>query len=139
MRLAVWPRADNRGLFPGRNGAYIVRENERVARVVGKAGKYLRIEVVGMMVARENAQALIAVYLRQLALGIVKKTDNILPFRKKRAVPDVCNAHGAASFMIYISENSVFYVNQVYGPQGARASYSFDFFLSVSANVGSEH
>ena len=92
---AVWPRADNRGLFPGRNGAYIVRENERVARVVGKAGKYLRIEVVGMMVARENAQALIAVYLRQLALGIVKKTDNILPFRKKRAVPDVCNAHGA--------------------------------------------
>ena len=41
--------------------------------------------------------------------------------------------------MIYISEKSVFYVNQVYGPRGARASYSFDFFLSVSANVGSEH
>ena len=63
--------------------------------MIGKAGKYLRIEVVGMMVARENAQALIAVYLRQLALGIVKKTDNILPFRKKRAVPAECNAHGA--------------------------------------------
>ena len=63
--------------------------------MVGKAGEYLRIEVVGMMVARENAQALIAVYLRQLALDIVKKTDNILPFRKKRAVPDVCNAQGA--------------------------------------------
>ena len=63
--------------------------------MIGKAGEYLRIEVVGMAVARENAQALIAGYLRQIALGIVKKTDDILPFHKKCAVPDVCNAHSA--------------------------------------------
>ena len=54
-----------------------------------------------MMVARENAQTLIAVYLRQLALGIVKKTDNILPFRKKRAVPDVCNAVSYTHLDVY--------------------------------------
>ena len=41
--------------------------------------------------------------------------------------------------MIYISEKSVFYVNQVYGQSRVRASYIFDFFLSVSANVGTEH
>ena len=92
---AVWPCTDNRGFSPRRNGADIVREDERVARMIGKAGEYLRIEVVGMAVARENAQALIAGYLRQIALGIVKKTDDILPFHKKCAVPDVCNAHSA--------------------------------------------
>ena len=63
--------------------------------MIGKAGEYHRVKMVGMVVACENAQALIARYLRQIAPGIVKKADNVLPLRKKCAVFDVCNAHGA--------------------------------------------
>ena len=63
--------------------------------MTGKPLEDLRVEVIGMMMACENAQALIALYLRQIAPGIVKKADNVLPFRKKCAVFDVCNAHGA--------------------------------------------